>query len=207
MVDFKIDGAYSEDDSDRWMQEALVKTIDPERYADADALQTAVEGETKRLSDQLTEQLLTKMEKRRPGAIKEYLPGFTSRLYDLWGHALDYLQIEYELAGWLAKMCLIRASKDCEDTPHKVNAVAGLQARGCRVTAEILRLLSGGFASGANARWRTLHEMTVIAGFLAERDDDVSQRYIDSCLLDQYKEVNEYQRHCDITGCEPYTPE
>ena len=207
MLDSTLDGAFKEDDSDRWMKDAVLKTLEHEQYADEDSLETAIVGESKKLSDKLAEQLLTEMEKRRPGAIKEYLPGFTSRLYDLWGCALDYLQVEYEFAGWLAKMCLIRVSTDCEGTPHKVRAVAGLQARACRVTAEILRLISGGFAAGANARWRTLHEITVIASFLADRDDDVSQRYIDSYSLEQCKEVDEYQSHCDITGCEPYTSE
>jgi hypothetical protein len=54
-----------------------------------------------------------------------------------------------------------------------------LHARGCQVAREIHVLLSAGYADGALARWRTLHEICSTAAFLMKADARVSQMYND----------------------------
>ena len=44
-----------------------------------------------------------------------------------------------------------------------------LHARSCQITMEILALLKSGFADGAHARWRTLHEIAVTALFIKQQ--------------------------------------
>jgi hypothetical protein len=53
-----------------------------------------------------------------------------------------------------------------------------LHARGCQVTAEILVLLENGYADGAMARWRTLHEISVVATLIADHGDELAERYL-----------------------------
>jgi hypothetical protein len=61
--------------------------------------------------------------------------------------------------------------------PYKTEVLTRLHARACQVANEIRTLLASGFADGAMARWRTLHEIAVMAMFIAERDEGVAERY------------------------------
>lgn len=62
--------------------------------------------------------------------------------------------------------------------PHWTEVLTRLHARACQVANEVRALLSSGFADGAMARWRTLHEIAVIAMFVAERDELAAERYV-----------------------------
>ena len=53
-----------------------------------------------------------------------------------------------------------------------------LHARACRVGSEVLVLLESGHAGGAHARWRTLHEIAVVALFLRDRGKDIANAYL-----------------------------
>jgi uncharacterized protein DUF5677 len=57
-----------------------------------------------------------------------------------------------------------------------VSALVLLHSRACSVAAEIEMLIRAGYADGANARARTLHEIAVIAFFLAEGGDELARR-------------------------------
>ncbi|HVK81158.1 MAG TPA: DUF5677 domain-containing protein, partial [Verrucomicrobiae bacterium] len=52
-----------------------------------------------------------------------------------------------------------------------------LHARACQVVAEIICLMENGFADGAMARWRTLHEIVVVGAVIAKHGDDIARRY------------------------------
>lgn len=73
---------------------------------------------------------------------------------------------------------------------HEQFAIAGsdsvffvlrlLAARAVRTAREIHTLLAAGFGDGAFARWRTLHEVAVVATFIGMHgDDDLADRYLD----------------------------
>ncbi len=53
-----------------------------------------------------------------------------------------------------------------------------LQARACQVAGAILVLLKAGYADDAFARWRTLHEITVVSSFILKyREQDAAAKY------------------------------
>ena len=56
-----------------------------------------------------------------------------------------------------------------------------LHARACQMAAEISTLLRNGFADGANARWRSLHETACITIFITtfNDNDNLAKRYMD----------------------------
>jgi hypothetical protein len=78
-----------------------------------------------------------------------------------------------------------------------------LHARGCQVAKEILILLKHGFADGAHARWRTLHELSVDANLINRFDDSLAQKYVDHDIVQRYKSAKTYQQHCEQIGFEP----
>lgn len=87
------------------------------------------------------------------------------------------------------------------------DALTSLHARGCQVAREIFILLSQGFADGAHARWRTLHELAVTASFIREHGNDVAARFLLHADIDIYKEMLLYCKHCAILGLEPLSDE
>src|SRR5260370_35431821 len=65
------------------------------------------------------------------------------------------------------------------DKPHLKTLLIRLLVRGCQVTDEIICLLENGFADGAMARWRTLHEIAVVAAVISQHGEDIAERYVD----------------------------
>lgn len=66
-------------------------------------------------------------------------------------------------------------------------AVSQVQSRAIQVAQEVVLLLDHGFADGAYARWRTLHELAVILRLLSMHGDELAERYIDYCAVEQLK--------------------
>ena len=89
---------------------------------------------------------------------------FLKRLYQVWGEPLSQLErlivIATELGGCINSR--LRAQEPCPD-PFTVEVQTRLHARACQIAQEVLTLLSAGYADGAMGRWRSLHEVTVVA--------------------------------------------
>lgn len=89
----------------------------------------------------------------------------------------------------------------------KFNALIRIHARALQICNEVLILLKAGYPNGANARWRSLHELTVISIFLSDNDNTVSQRYLEHESIMRYKEALIYQEHYEKLGYEPHKKE
>jgi hypothetical protein len=92
---------------------------------------------------------------------------------DIWGHPLDLLELQVQLSKEAAG---IAGNINAIDSDFR--AIRLLHGRGCHVAAEILYLLRGGFSDAAEARWRTLYELTVISEFICLIGNGIGQRYI-----------------------------
>lgn len=68
-------------------------------------------------------------------------------------------------------------------------AIGQLHAHSILVASEICELLRAGWPAGAEARWRTLHEIEVVALFLVRSPATVSQRYLDSYATDVHRDL------------------
>lgn len=104
---------------------------------------------------------------------------FRKRLRARWGAALD----SYERFLAVAQDCgeaanaYLRSGKAGKPGPL-VEALSRVHARACHVAGEILALLESGYADGAHARWRTLHELAVVTALLTEHGDDLAEKYL-----------------------------
>lgn len=63
-------------------------------------------------------------------------------------------------------------------------ALKQLHGRACQEYLEIVFLLKNGFADGAYARWRSLYELSVIADFIGNNDEEVAKAYIEQSKTD-----------------------
>jgi hypothetical protein len=60
-----------------------------------------------------------------------------------------------------------------------------------------------GYASAALARWRTLHELTVVSHFIRTHDKELALRYLGHEVIESCKATNLYQKHHHQLGYEP----
>ena len=74
----------------------------------------------------------------------------------------------------------------------KFNVGAG--ARAIQLLGEIIALVRNGYAEGALARWRSLHELNVTLHFISEHGEDVARRYFAHEIVESRKAAREYSR-------------
>lgn len=134
--------------------------------------------------------------------------GFEVRLRDIWGEALDALFALYVVGVEAAEDYFERTREEAVDDDDIVwEALLRIQARACHVASEIQSLLRSGHAEGAQARWRTLHELTVVASFLREHDESVARRYLEHEDITRWWDAQQYQKHAARLEFEPFTDE
>lgn len=130
--------------------------------------------------------------------------GFERRLRVIWGEALDYF--EGVLAAFLefGQHYYQEINRpDTQPTSELAWALSRLHARACRVGLEIHTLLSAGLADGAHARWRTLHELAVVALVLEEGGSEFAQRYLEHWHVANWLVAKNLQEHVHLLGWEP----
>jgi hypothetical protein len=121
--------------------------------------------------------------------------GTRTRIAADWSEPLDRLRMlvalcEQEGDGFNVAHLLGR-----EKRGHlRAKALARLHIRACRIAREILLLLENGFAEGAQARWRTMHEVAVTATLIAEGGDDLAERYFDHEAVERKRALDDHRR-------------
>lgn len=100
----------------------------------------------------------------------------------LWNARVAWL-----LALWLNRDTYRRRQQFYSEELHPLaDAILRVHGRALLTSAEILTLAEHGFGSGAIARWRTLHEVEVIAMLLRNGDSDIGSAYLDHELVQSH---------------------
>ncbi len=149
--------------------------------------------------------ILNALMSRAPSVLRSqrrYRAGFESRLCSVWGHALDLLEAQVAIALEAGESFNTRyRPESAANQDHIFEVLVRLHARGCQIGSEVLALLKSGFADGAHARWRTLHELAVVAYFIKERaDDELAERYLLHSRVESLKAAVLYQKHHEALG-------
>lgn len=136
---------------------------------------------------------------------KEYdgtvVAGFLDNLEDDWGKAFDILRMMLTISREIGpEFSTWAASEDAPKTPARHEALLKLHARGCQVVDEIICLMENGFADGAFARWRTLHEIAVVTALIADGDEELAIRYFDHEAIDAKRAMDHFKIHYDELG-------
>lgn len=131
---------------------------------------------------------------------------FESRLRLTWHKPLTllgiHLAVVYELGeAWGRKLQRTRA-KDRD----VIDVILRLHARAVQVAAEVRTLLQGGFGDGALSRWRTIHELVVIALFIVQEGSEVARRYLEHLDVDSHRAAQQYQQAAPLLGYKPVPP-
>lgn len=119
---------------------------------------------------------------------------FQSNLIEIWGIGLDLLETLNVIALEAGEEFNSEfRPKAAEEENFVFEALTRLHARACQVTSEILALLKSGFADGAHARWRTLHEIAVVASFIHQHGNQIAEQYLLHNHIESYKAANQYK--------------
>lgn len=177
-----------------------------------------VERYLKDLGDGLGRQVLPLVQKparrylstvRRPDYIGMHvrradLERFRVNLRKRWGSSFDsyerLLAVAIDAGG--AANAYLRSGR-AGKPGALVDAMSRIHARACNVAGEVLTLLEAGYADGAHARWRTLHELEVVAAMLSEHDDDLAERYLLHEIVESLRAARQLQECASGIGERP----
>jgi hypothetical protein len=133
---------------------------------------------------------------------------FNKGLYSNWGVAINLLEsfvLLIQEIGCEYNEYIQQIEND--DITPKFEILRRSHARSCQVALEIVTLLKNGFADGAHARWRTLHEIAVETNIIQKNDDDLAVSYLDHLQIQDYKSAKIFQQHCLKLHYEPFSLE
>jgi Family of unknown function (DUF5677) len=128
---------------------------------------------------------------------------FVNRNVRRWKEGFELLELQIEIA--------IEAGESFNDRLRPKAVLEGnlvfdllirLHAKGCLISKEIFTLLRNGYADGAHARWRALHEITVTAMFLVAHGENAAKRYVHHEFVETYKgakQLNKYASRLNIS--------
>lgn len=132
--------------------------------------------------------------------------GFEKRLRKRWGEAINLLRMMLTLSRELGEMTCNSIADDTDfASPFLLDVLTRLHARACQVTDEIVCLLNSGFADGAMARWRTLHEIAIVAFLIQNNGEHLAKRYVDHQVVESFRAAKDYRECSEKLGYEPMT--
>ena len=209
------DGHFSLDFTDKELARATLS--DEERKAQ----QIDLEIDTDDLLQQIREVVPTIMRETIEGASKAVLAAvlrdtknlravrtrraaFERRLQRWWGRSLDLFEVLKSIALEVGSNFNDEVSQGSDPLMY---ALVRLHARAVLIASEIEALLRTGHADGAHARWRTLHEVTVVAIFLANHGPEIAERYIEHDAVESWKAALGQQDKQAELGLDPFSSE
>ena len=132
---------------------------------------------------------------------------FSRRLYRRWQEPLGQLERLIVVVSEVSAIVNHRLRQQrSQSKPFAVEVQTRLHARACQIAREVLTLLSAGFADGAMARWRALHEVAVVSLFIGS-DEDLAERYRLHEAPESLRAARQYKHHTDRLGLEPLEEE
>jgi hypothetical protein len=135
---------------------------------------------------------------------RECLADFEENLYSIWEEPIDLYECLIKISLEYGEKHADKIRKTADNSnDFKRDALIKIHARALQISNEILVLIKSGFADGAFARWRSLHELAVIAFFLSNNNNQVSQRYLEHEVIKKFKEIRDYRSYYKKLGYPP----
>lgn len=145
------------------------------------------------------------------GDLEDYWKGkreFVARLRRHWKEPLDLLELFITLATEIGSDFNGEYRRDSVRSGDAVfEALTRLHSRGCQISWAIHTLLRCGFADDAHARWRSLHEISVVSGFIIKHGQEVAERYICHGTIQRYKLARQMRKYRERISVEPIADE
>lgn len=130
--------------------------------------------------------------------------GFESRLFSRWKPAFDIYDIFRIIALDAGRSFYERnVEQTRREKDFVFDALFRIHAKACLTASEVYSLMLSGHASAAMARWRTAHELAIVAYFIKKHGQDTAQRYLLHNVIESWKIISVNQRYFERIGYEP----
>ncbi len=135
---------------------------------------------------------------------KKDLDGFRERLLHRWDKPIGQLRMLITMVREWCREVHLREHVQAGSSGHETRILLiRMLVRGCQVADEILCLLENGFADGAMARWRTLHEIAVVAAVIYHYGDEIAERYREHQYVESKRAMDKYNACAPSLGYQP----
>jgi Family of unknown function (DUF5677) len=160
------------------------------------------EEEIERRSLALAKQL--RIESSEMRRYRRYGLGFKRRLAKTWSEPLNLYEVVLKATfdAW-SEFSQEHWAQAQQESDFRFETLVSLHAQASLVAGEVLELLKGGYRNGAHARCRTLHELAVFAGVIAEHPE-VAERFLAHDAIEDAKSLDTYQQK--LAGRPGYVP-
>lgn len=129
---------------------------------------------------------------------------FRTNLEQRWGKGLGKLRMLLTIVReWAQGNYERRRNANGGKASQFEDVMLRLHVRACQVTHEIIVLLENGLADGAMARWRTLHEIAIVAAVIVKYGDEIAERYVHYQFVESFKAIKAYERDHSGLGFKP----
>lgn len=186
----------------------IIDLGDEEELIDLETrLQKAISSATQETITLISDSILDEWKSQAPNQLKqqdEERIKYAQLIEQIWGKPLNLLEILLSVSleeG--SRFNKYYRSSAIKENDFVFEAITRLHARGCQIGSEILLLLRNGFADGAHARWRTLHEICVEARFIAQKGNNVAELFLLHSQVSNYQEAKLYQKYHQVLGYAP----
>ena len=192
------------------LNKSISITIDPKDLENiCDKISPNFEKRIPKIASEAAGIIFKTLKKDFKGFQKDYrknINAFTKNLEKVWGKPIDLLEMLYYIASEAGDAFNNQfRSLASKENNFVFDVITRLHARSCQISAEIISLLRKGFADGAHARWRTIHEIAVIAYFVVKNGNETAERYICHEAIESYKASIKYQEYCEALGYQKLT--
>jgi hypothetical protein len=162
-----------------------------------------------RVTDDMSESLwvdLKKLENKILVDKQKQQFGFNIRLYEVWEKPLNLLNLLLILSEEIGRYYNERFRPEkAKEKDIVFDVLIRLHARSSLIGKEIFALLCNGYAFGAEARWRSLHETVVTAYFIAENNNEVAEKYILHEKVETFKAMKQYNDYAKRLNGVPFS--
>lgn len=187
-------------------------------FTDADAAR--VQEFTENFSETLPDLIHTVADKAASQMLRRYerdwtvwrdatnvqMDQFRFNLQSRWGKGFDALRMLIELSRDIGTDFHRRARRSRSGRHTYLNtALSHLHVRAIQIASEIMVLMENGYADGAMARWRTLHEVACVAMVLGDGGEPLAERYLAHEIVEAKKGLGQYHACHTPLGYAPFS--
>lgn len=170
-----------------------------------------IEESVPEIIEEMKATILSGLKKDMPAMLKAHkkdMKSFEKRLQSDWKKPFDLLEAFLVLAYEAGEEFNAEFRQDeTERENYVLEVLTRLHARACQISSEILVLLKSGFADGAHARWRSLHELAVVSAFIQKHGNEIAERYLLHDNIESFKAANLHQKYHEALGDTPIPQE
>jgi len=137
--------------------------------------------------------------------LKKQESDITKKISKNYGFGIKLFEAFIELNSKISSMTYrkyYRVFKELDDQ-IKLDTLIAIHVRACQVSNEVKTLVVNGYADGADARWRTIHELCITFLYLYDSDYETIRMYNDYEIIQTWKKANDYKENCERLDLEP----